>query len=219
MPKRAVPAGGASSPAPVSLVTGANRGIGFETCRQLARLGHVVVLTARSERSAADAAGRLAGDGVQVHPVCLDVADRESAAAAAAEVGERFGRLDVLVNNAAINYDPGQLASRADLAVARAAMDTNFFGAWQVALAFLPLLRRSAHPRIVSRDRHGRLGRQAGRARRLRGRVGRDVARRRALRRLLPRRASARLVGPTAYATSDRANVPDMALIQPLIHH
>lgn len=150
MPKRAVPAGGASSPAPVSLVTGANRGIGFETCRQLARLGHVVVLTARSERSAADAAGRLAGDGVQVHPVCLDVADRESAAAAAAEVGERFGRLDVLVNNAAINYDPGQLASRADLAVARAAMDTNFFGAWQVALAFLPLLRRSAHPRIVN---------------------------------------------------------------------
>jgi NAD(P)-dependent dehydrogenase (short-subunit alcohol dehydrogenase family) len=140
------------SAAPVSLVTGANRGLGLETCRQLAGLGHVVVLTARSADSAVAAADRLAGDGVRVHPVPvrLDVTDAESVADAASEVRGRFGRLDVLVNNAAISYDSGQRASSADLAAVRVAMETNLFGAWQVALAFLPLLRLSAHPRIVN---------------------------------------------------------------------
>src|SRR5258708_17656089 len=134
----------------IYLVTGANRGIGLETCRQLARRGHTVLLTARSAAAAESAARGLAREGGPVHPLALDVSDPQSATRAAAEVSERHGRLDGLVNNAAIGYDPGRRASSADLAAVRSVMDTNFYGAWQTALALLPLLRRSAHPPIVN---------------------------------------------------------------------
>ena len=105
----------------ISLVTGGNRGIGREVCRQLADRGHHVVLTARSAQ-----------------------------AAAARQVGERYGRLDVLVNNAAITYDTGQRAIDADLAVVREAAETNLYGPWLMVQQFLPLLRASEHPRIVN---------------------------------------------------------------------
>jgi NAD(P)-dependent dehydrogenase (short-subunit alcohol dehydrogenase family) len=137
----------------ICLVTGANRGIGREVCRQLARRGHTVVLTARGA-GAAEAAVRGLGadgaDGARVHALRLDVSSAADVARAAAEFGSRFDRLDVLVNNAAIGYDPGRRASSADLGAVRATMDTNFYGAWQTTLAFLPLLRRSGHPRVVN---------------------------------------------------------------------
>lgn len=82
-------------------------------------------------------------------PVALDVTDTDGLAAAAVAVGEAAGHVDVLVNNAAIHYDTWQDASTADLAVVREAWETNVLGAWQTTQAFLPLLRRSAHPRIV----------------------------------------------------------------------
>lgn len=136
--------------APVSLITGANRGIGREVCRQLAELGHTVLLTARSLEKAQAAAGRLAERGLAVHPIRLDVANDQSVTDAAREVGERFGRLDVLVNNAAITYDTWQRASSVDLQVVMEAVNTNVYGAWRTALAFLPLLRASAHGRVVN---------------------------------------------------------------------
>jgi len=129
----------------VSLVTGANRGIGREVCRQLAGRGHTVVLTARSPAAAATAA-RAAG----AEPLRLDVTDPASVADAARWVGARYGKLDVLVNNAAITYDTGQRAIDADLAVVREAAETNLYGPWLMVQAFLPLLRASAHPRIVN---------------------------------------------------------------------
>jgi NAD(P)-dependent dehydrogenase (short-subunit alcohol dehydrogenase family) len=129
----------------VSLVTGGNRGIGREVCRQLAELGHVVLLTARSA-DAAVAAARAAG----AEPLPLDVTDPASIAAAARRVGERHGRLDVLVNNAAIDYDTWQRAIDADLAVVREAAETNLYGPWLMVQRFLPLLRASEHPRIVN---------------------------------------------------------------------
>lgn len=147
--------GGSAAGAPVSLVTGGNRGIGFEVSRQLAGLGHEVLLTARSERVAMEAAERLGGSGARVHGVRLDVADAGSVADAAEQVRARFGRLDVLVNNAAIGYDPGQRATRADLGTVRTVLETNLFGPWQAVLAFLPLLRHSAHPRIVNVSSEG----------------------------------------------------------------
>src|SRR5438477_2611500 len=120
----------------VSLVTGGNRGIGREVCRQLAGQGHAVVLTARSASSAAEAARAVHAD-----PFPLDVTDPASVAAAARWVGDRFGRLDVLVNNAAITYDTWQRAVDADLAVVREAAETNLYGPWLMVQEFLPLLR------------------------------------------------------------------------------
>ena len=129
----------------VSLVTGGNRGIGREVCRQLAGLGHAVVLTARSADAAA-AAARWAG----AEPLRLDVTEPDSVTAAARWVSDRYGKLDVLVNNAAITYDTWQRAATADLAVVREAAETNLYGPWLMVEEFLPLLRRGDHPRIVN---------------------------------------------------------------------
>jgi NAD(P)-dependent dehydrogenase (short-subunit alcohol dehydrogenase family) len=134
---------------PVAVVTGANRGIGLEVCRQLAASGYAVVLGSRDPDKGRRAAARL-GDGANVHPCQLDVADDHSVQAAARWVADRFGRCDALVNNAAIHYDPGSRAATADLAVVHEAMETNLFGVWRTTLALLPLLRRSGHGRIVN---------------------------------------------------------------------
>lgn len=133
---------------PVSLVTGANRGIGLEVCRLLAALGHTVILTARSLDKAKAQAGRLSQ--WDVHPLQLDVTSEGDAARVAREVADRFGRLDVLVNNAAITYDTWQRPSTADLRVVREAAETNLYGPWRLVQTLLPMLRASDHPRIVN---------------------------------------------------------------------
>ncbi|MDL4774853.1 MULTISPECIES: SDR family oxidoreductase [Thermomonosporaceae] len=130
----------------ISLVTGANRGIGLEVCGQLAALGHTVLLTARSLEAATAAAGRL---GPTVHPLRLDVTS-DDVSTVAREVAERFGRLDVLVNNAAVTYDTWQRAATADLRVVGQAAETNLYGPWRLVQALLPLLCKSAHARIVN---------------------------------------------------------------------
>ena len=128
----------------VALVTGANRGLGKEVCRQLAAAGHAALLTARSF-DAATAAAREVG----AHPIRLDVTDHDHSSLVE-EITERFGRLDVLVNNAAITYDTWQRAVTADLEVVRAAAETNLYGPWRLTQALLPLLTRSERPRIVN---------------------------------------------------------------------
>lgn len=131
----------------IALVTGANRGIGREVCRQLAGHGHTVLLTARSMDTATATAAVL---GANVHPLKLDVTDPADAERIATEVAAEFGGLDVLVNNAAITYDTWQRAVTADLDVVREAMETNLYGAWRLTQALLPLLRASAAPRVVN---------------------------------------------------------------------
>ncbi|MFF4323824.1 SDR family oxidoreductase [Streptomyces sp. NPDC001568] len=149
---------------PVSLVTGANRGIGRETAHQLAELGHTVLLCARRPEDAEHAVTGLApGVSGTLLPHQLDVTDTDSVRALAHQVDAEFGRLDVLVNNAAINYDTAQRAVFADLDEVRRTLETNLFGAWQTAQAFLPLLRRSAHPRLVNvSSESGSLERMSG---------------------------------------------------------
>jgi NAD(P)-dependent dehydrogenase (short-subunit alcohol dehydrogenase family) len=144
------PTGDRTATGTIVLVTGGNRGIGREVCRQMAELGHTVLLSARSADSARSGAAQLTGRGLTVHPIQLDVTDDASVARAAHDVRERFGRLDILVNNAAITYDTWQRASTADLQVVRETADTNLYGPWRTVLAFLPLLRASAHGRIVN---------------------------------------------------------------------
>ena len=133
----------------VVLVTGANRGMGRELARQLALRGDVVVLTARDLAKAERVAAALPGRE-QVLARRLDVTDPASVEQVAADLDRRYGRLDVLVNNAAIHYDTWQQASAADLQIVREALEVNLVGAWQTSLTLLPLLRASGHGRIVN---------------------------------------------------------------------
>jgi NAD(P)-dependent dehydrogenase (short-subunit alcohol dehydrogenase family) len=133
-----------TEPSPVALVTGANRGIGLEVCRQLARLGFTVLLGARDAARGARASRQLGGGPIS--SIVLDVADDESVRAAAAGIE----RLDVLVNNAAILYDTWQRGIDADLDQVHEALETNLLGAWRVTQAVLPLLRESPAGRIVN---------------------------------------------------------------------
>ena len=134
--------------------TDATRGTGREAGRQLAERGHTVLLTGRDPDAARRTAEELRAAArprtVDLRPVPPDVTDARSVARAAAEVADAFGRLDVLVNNAGISYDTWQRAVTADLAVVREAAETNLYGPWRMALAFAPLLRASAHPRLVN---------------------------------------------------------------------
>jgi NAD(P)-dependent dehydrogenase (short-subunit alcohol dehydrogenase family) len=134
---------------PVAVVTGANRGIGYEVVRQLVDCGHRVVLGARDLDQGRTAAARIDPGGERVTAVQLDVADEASVTAMAERVTRELGRTDVVVNNAAILYDTWARARSADLAEVQRALDTNLFGAWRVTQALLPLLRRSPHPRVV----------------------------------------------------------------------
>ncbi|MFC6016699.1 SDR family oxidoreductase [Plantactinospora solaniradicis] len=137
-------------PTRVAVVTGANRGIGREVARQLAARGDLVVLTARDANKAGQAAKEIARQGGTVVPHPLDVADPGAASRLAVDLARDHGRVDVLVNNAAICYDTWARASAADLDEVRTALDTNLFGAWSVTLALLPLLRASGQGRIVN---------------------------------------------------------------------
>jgi NAD(P)-dependent dehydrogenase (short-subunit alcohol dehydrogenase family) len=131
----------------VAVVTGANRGIGVEVCRQIAERGFFVVLGSRDLAKGERAAEQLP-DSVSARQ--LDVADQGSVDAAAAWVAERYGRCDAHVNNAGSDYDTDATAAGADLARVHRAMETNLFGAWRTCLALLPLLRESMHGRIVN---------------------------------------------------------------------
>ena len=125
----------------VALVTGANRGIGREVARQLAEKDYEVIVSARDEDKAREAAEAVGG-----RPLALDVSDADSIERAAAQVD----RLDVLVNNAGVGTDWGVSGTDPDFVAMQAALDTNFFGAWRLTAALLPVLRQSDHPRIVS---------------------------------------------------------------------
>lgn len=132
------------------LVTGANRGLGREVARQLGEKGWRVLLGIRSAEAGRETEAALRGEGVDAHHVGLDTSEPASIEAAAKEIADRFGALDVLVNNAAIHYDTWQRVGAPDFTVVEEAFRTNTVGPWRVALAMLPLLRQSSSARIVN---------------------------------------------------------------------
>jgi len=134
----------------IAIVTGANRGIGLEVCRQLAERGYTAILGSRDLAKGERAAAGLKLTNGSVIARQLDVTDLNSIHNLRAWIEAEYGHLDVLVNNAAINYDTYQKAISADLDNVRETLETNIFGAWQMTQAFLPLLRKSPHPRIVN---------------------------------------------------------------------
>ncbi|WP_446034061.1 SDR family NAD(P)-dependent oxidoreductase [Streptomyces olivaceus] len=133
-----------------ALVTGANKGIGLETARQLADAGYVVWIGSRNLDRGRAAAEALSAHG-EVRVVALDVTDEDSVRSAAAEIGAAHGSLDVLVNNAAVAMVEGEgPPSAVDLETVREDIEVNLFGPLRVTQAFLPLVKKSPEGRIVN---------------------------------------------------------------------
>ncbi|MDQ6625152.1 MAG: SDR family oxidoreductase [Verrucomicrobiota bacterium] len=133
----------------IALVTGANKGIGFEVVRQLARLGYRVFLGARNAQAGRAASEKLSADG-NVTFLELDISDAASITRAAEEFSRDADRLDVLINNAGIMQSGDKSAIRMAPEIFDATLRTNTLGPWLVAQAFLPLLRKSDAARIVN---------------------------------------------------------------------
>ena len=134
----------------VALVTGGNRGIGFEICRQLAARGLTVVLTARDEGKGRRAAEELAGAKGRVLFRRLDVADPAAPARLVAELEAELGGVDVLVNNAGVLLDRGYGAADVPMALVHETFEVNFFGAWRLCQAVVPGMRGRGYGRIVN---------------------------------------------------------------------
>ncbi len=145
-----------------ALVTGAGRGIGRATAERLAELGMTVLLGVRDTQCGGEAAAQIRAAGGAAHALPLDVTDPAAAGAAAKRIEKRFGRLDVLVNNAGISGSGraapqdavDRVPSEVDLEVVMEVFATNVFGVIAVTNAMIPLLRRSPAPRIVNLTSH-----------------------------------------------------------------
>src|ERR1035437_5472481 len=134
-----------------ALITGANRSIGFETARQMARLGYFVFLGCRDLQKGQEAVRQLNNEGlVNIEPLVIDISDPASVASARQELGKRITVLDVLINNAGISGGFPQPASGTSLDTFRHVFDTNFFGTINVTQVFLDMLKKSDAPRIVN---------------------------------------------------------------------
>jgi NAD(P)-dependent dehydrogenase (short-subunit alcohol dehydrogenase family) len=131
----------------VALVTGANRGLGLEAARQLAVQGFVVCLGVRDLEKGQRAAEAL---GHNAQAVALDVTSASAPRDAVSEIRRHYGRLDALINNAAVHYDSGARALDPDWTVIHEAIETNALGAWRVAAACAPLLAAGGHGRLVN---------------------------------------------------------------------
>jgi len=137
----------------VALITGANRGIGFETARQLGQQNVVVVVAARTFDAAEQAVQKLASENIEAYPVALDVNREEDRKAAVKVVAEKFGRLDILINNAGVGGEGGILnphTIETTDAEFQNVFRTNVLSVISVTREFLPLLKKSAAGRIIN---------------------------------------------------------------------
>jgi NAD(P)-dependent dehydrogenase (short-subunit alcohol dehydrogenase family) len=135
----------------IALVTGGNKGIGFEISRNLSKAGCIVLLGARNAERGQQAVRKLEQAGVgDAHFIELDVTRQDTITSAARQIESRYGHLDILMNNAGVNLRGDGLPGVADLDAVQRVFDANFFGALRVAQAMLPLLRKSAAGRIVN---------------------------------------------------------------------
>lgn len=134
---------------PIALITGATDGIGKETALQLAKAGVSVILGARNLTKGHNVVSEFNNHGLDADVVLLDLCDEDSIRGAALEIEQRYGQLDILINNAGIALDRGPMSelSTDDLVTT---YETNLFGTFRVTKAFLPLIRRSAQGRIVN---------------------------------------------------------------------
>jgi NAD(P)-dependent dehydrogenase (short-subunit alcohol dehydrogenase family) len=139
-----------SSNRKIALVTGANRGIGLETCRQLSQMGILTVLSSRDEGKGRTALNSLKGQGGELIYHLLDVTDDGSIANIRSFIEQNFGRLDILVNNAGIFIDRGVSVFDLSMETLHRTLDTNFTGALKMCQAFVPMMRKKKYGRIVN---------------------------------------------------------------------
>lgn len=130
----------------VALITGANKGLGFEIARQLGQQGVTVALGAREIRKANEAAGKLKAEGIDAHAVKIDVSSEADIAALPSFFKSKFGRLDILINNAGVALDFGGVT----LDTFRRTFETNVFAPYFITEALLPLLKASPAGRVVN---------------------------------------------------------------------
>lgn len=137
----------------VALITGANKGLGLEMSRQLAQHGLTVLIAARNLQAAEEAATTLRNEGLQAEVIALDINDSAQIQAAVQAIGDKFGSLDVLINNAGVMLD-GEWsisnASSVSIDIIRKTFDTNFFALVELTQALLPLILKSQSGRIVN---------------------------------------------------------------------
>lgn len=134
----------------IALITGANKGIGFEVARQIARAGWTVLAGARNEALGKEAAAKLQGEGLDVQFIHVDLDAHETAVAAAETIRAQFGRLDLLINNAAIAGTGDSLPSKVGLETVERVMRTNYVGTVAVTQAMLPLLKGAGKAQIIN---------------------------------------------------------------------
>jgi len=134
----------------IALVTGGNRGIGREIARQLSLAGLTVLIGCRDEAKGKAAAEQLGKEGAPVYPEVVDVSSPSSIDALMGRIKERYGRLDVLVNNAGIILDRGVPVLEVEDSVVRQTLETNFFGALRLIQAAVPLMKKHRYGRIVN---------------------------------------------------------------------
>lgn len=146
----------------VAVVSGATRGIGLAIAWALARQGLHVVVTARTDEAARRVADEIGNAGLSASPHQMDVTDPASVVRAIADTGFVHGRLDVLVNNAAVAIDRQQQAATADMERVRATLDANLMGAWRCCTAAIPEMKRNGYGRIVNITTHMSLFAQLG---------------------------------------------------------
>jgi NAD(P)-dependent dehydrogenase (short-subunit alcohol dehydrogenase family) len=137
----------------IALITGANKGLGFEMSRQLAKKGIKVLMAARNTESGKSAVKKILDEGGDVELVTLDVTKSGDIARVKNYIEQEFGRLDILINNAGIETDGGWVGNTVttiDMSAIRQTFDTNFFGVIELTQALLPLIKKSEAGRIVN---------------------------------------------------------------------
>jgi NAD(P)-dependent dehydrogenase (short-subunit alcohol dehydrogenase family) len=134
----------------IALVTGANRGIGFEVSRQLAKRGIITILSGRDLEATQNAAKQLSSDGLITEALELDVSDDDQIELAAAFIKAKFEKLDILVNNGAVYLDEGRSIFNLPIDAFRTTLDINLVGPFKLSQTLIPLLRRSPAARIVN---------------------------------------------------------------------
>lgn len=134
----------------IALVTGGNRGIGFAVCKGLAQVGLKVILGSRDEAKGEEAVKALGKQGFSVDTHQLDVTDTGNISAIEEYITKQFGRLDVLINNAAVHLDKGQSFVNIPVEVVHQTFEVNLYGALRLCQAFIPMMRKQKYGRVVN---------------------------------------------------------------------